>query len=609
MANRRDFYYRQKVTEAELDAAFDELEAADRAILSDLSLYGVAIGMEVSEALVPNMTVVVAGPGAAYDQAGQRIEFSADQTVNCAVDEDSISTAVVTPGNEKIVSIFLEFTRQLSDPRVDGNGDTVYHVRDEYFRINVVQGAEGASPTAPALRSDQILLADVALYEGMTEILDADISTARREDLVLARYAGGPTWADATTNPAATVEAQLDKIVTDLAGSSGVAKIGAPARTAEDFEVAAGQFGTQLATIVDAIGLARKESRLGAVLNPRNVYITTPGVIGTRAMAFRSATAMVLCTDGSVYRSRTGETDRGLLESLFAETLPAAMDVPRDIAAHASGVVVVGRDTGADRGRLFGSADGDTWTEPALPHSTGASDEISGVFWNSVLSRWVAFGSDGAMYSNTADGTAGWTGATGGGTGGSVARVAMRPSDGFMMAVRGTGSVAVIASADGLTWSDVTPAPSIISAEGVLWDPVREVFVVTGRDAGGGIVWITGDDGGIWGDITPTTQPSTTFRFDVCTDEGVYVGANSGHIYASVDGGHTVYSAVPVHASENLRNDTAGGRTPDSNIFRAFFLAPTGVATAKGAIYFADTGGVGPRIWRADLHMGLRVYT
>lgn len=38
-------------------------------------------------------------------------------------------------------------------------------------------------------------------------------------------YAGGGAWADGTTNPATTVEAQLDKIVTDLAGAAGSAKI------------------------------------------------------------------------------------------------------------------------------------------------------------------------------------------------------------------------------------------------------------------------------------------------------------------------------------------------------------------------------------------------
>lgn len=40
-------------------------------------------------------------------------------------------------------------------------------------------------------------------------------------------YAGGIAWADGTTNPATTVEAQLDKIISDLAGTGGAIKIGA----------------------------------------------------------------------------------------------------------------------------------------------------------------------------------------------------------------------------------------------------------------------------------------------------------------------------------------------------------------------------------------------
>lgn len=46
-------------------------------------------------------------------------------------------------------------------------------------------------------------------------------------------YSGGPAWADATTNPANTVEGQLDKIVTDLGGGvGGTAKISGAALTA-----------------------------------------------------------------------------------------------------------------------------------------------------------------------------------------------------------------------------------------------------------------------------------------------------------------------------------------------------------------------------------------
>lgn len=181
MANRRDFYFRQKVTEAELDVAFAELENADRALASDLGLVGVAVGMTVAQQLVPNLTVQVSGPGVVYDQVGQRIAIPSTQNVNCAVDESSLNTAVVTPGNSRILSIFAEFDRTLSDPRVDGNSATVFFVRAESFQFNVAAGAEAGAPTAPPLRGDQILLADITLVFGQTQIVNADISTSRRE--------------------------------------------------------------------------------------------------------------------------------------------------------------------------------------------------------------------------------------------------------------------------------------------------------------------------------------------------------------------------------------------------------------------------------------------
>jgi hypothetical protein len=168
-----------------------------------------------------------------------------------------VSTSVGTGGNEKTLAIFLEFDRALSDPRLDGNNDTVFFQRAESFKLNVVQSAEAGVGTSvpPALRNDQLLLADVVIIFAQTQILNADIDTARREDTFVLTgspnsiqvgrvqdavqdmldiintgaagvpYAGGPAWADATTNPSTTVEAQLDKIITDLATVGGTDKI------------------------------------------------------------------------------------------------------------------------------------------------------------------------------------------------------------------------------------------------------------------------------------------------------------------------------------------------------------------------------------------------
>lgn len=186
MASRRDYYFRQLVAEAELDAGFEALEAADRALMVDMGVFGVLAGMGVAENGAPNLTVNIGGPGVAYDQLGQRINLTTTQNKDISVDDGNTTTTVAAPGNEKWVSVFAKFARTLSDPRVDGNSNTVYFVRDESFSFSVVQGAEAVIGLAarPALISDGVLLADINRTNGVTTILNAAISTTRRQDYI-----------------------------------------------------------------------------------------------------------------------------------------------------------------------------------------------------------------------------------------------------------------------------------------------------------------------------------------------------------------------------------------------------------------------------------------
>lgn len=295
MSTRKNFYFRQRVTEAELDAAFDDLEQADHDLAADLGFVGVLANAVVSpHAPVPNLTVDVSGPGSVLDQQGQRIFFSSLQNVNVAQDDNGVSTEVSAAGKEKIVSVFVKFDRALSDPRIDGNSLTVFFRRDESFKFSVVQGAETAADAAvpPPLRSDAILLADVVRRFGQAQVGDDAISLARRQDAFVISgaprflrrgrtrealadllgfynahaigtadrhaaaaidYAGGAPWADGTTNPAATVEAQLDKIVTDLAAPGGAAKIGAAATIGTSSALGAGSVKSQVDALLGLI--------------------------------------------------------------------------------------------------------------------------------------------------------------------------------------------------------------------------------------------------------------------------------------------------------------------------------------------------------------------
>jgi hypothetical protein len=288
MSARKDFYFRQRVTESELDSAFSDLEDADHNIAADLGFTGVIANAVVSQhAPVADLTVDVSGPGAALDQLGQRIFFSALQNVDVSKDENAVATSVSAAGKEKTVSVFVKFDRSLSDPRVDGNSLTVFFRRDESFKFAVAQGAEAPAGTSipPPLRSDAILLGDVVMAFGQSQVLATNISVARRQDAFVLTgsprsvrrgrtvdvaadllsfydahttgtadrhpatavdYTAGGAWADGTPNPAATVKAQLDKVVADLAAATGSRKVGSVATLGAPNSLTAGTVKSQL---------------------------------------------------------------------------------------------------------------------------------------------------------------------------------------------------------------------------------------------------------------------------------------------------------------------------------------------------------------------------
>ncbi len=313
---RYDTFLEQLVTSDEVDQWMDGAEAADQALAGALGLSGLAQNGAVTEKSgTPNLSVDVSGPLVAYDASGNRIAVAALTNVPVSLDENSVSTTVVTGGHERYLSIFVTFARSLTDPRLDGAGATVFYNRAESYSFQVVQAASAPLGTAsrPALRAGSVLLADVKLINGQTSVLNADISTTRTQyvhvltgtpksvgartakaamqlledqinDIIngvvtiaasSVNYAGGAAWLDGLTNPAASVEAQFDKIITDLSDvtgttSSGASRIGfAPQGT-----IAATNVQAALKELSDEKAALAGATFTGAVVG--NTTITAP---------------------------------------------------------------------------------------------------------------------------------------------------------------------------------------------------------------------------------------------------------------------------------------------------------------------------------------------
>jgi hypothetical protein len=223
MADRVDFYFRQRVTEAELDLAFALLEKADQNFAADLGIFGIISGaVPLPHSPVPDLSIDLTPSTRAYDRLGQRIFVGTGQTVDCSVDLAGVPTEVLTAGEERWLGVFLRFRRQLSDPRTDGNSQQVFFRRDESFELVVRQGLAAPSGLAPklALQDDELLVCDVRRRHGQTQIRESDIDLSRRQAFVFARSSavsvepGGWTALEPRTP---TVQSALDSIDENLA--------------------------------------------------------------------------------------------------------------------------------------------------------------------------------------------------------------------------------------------------------------------------------------------------------------------------------------------------------------------------------------------------------
>ncbi len=284
MSDRRDFHLGQIVSEAELDVGFSTLELADLALaidtdqaLVDLSTTdgGLREGLVATNPSGFNIDVT---EGTGYDDQGRRV--STEGKGQLTVDISTIGVTLpglggvpdggsTDPGgtDERWISLFIVFDRELSDPRIDGNSQTVDFVRNESFHFHVTMSNAGSPPDpAPALESGELLLLDIKRSTGAVTGLDSsrrqdwfvrtgspqlirrgqvravldDLLTFYNDhasgtadkhlatDLTYADGSGG--WADATGLAATDVGAALDEILDDLAdavfGLDGAGRVG-----------------------------------------------------------------------------------------------------------------------------------------------------------------------------------------------------------------------------------------------------------------------------------------------------------------------------------------------------------------------------------------------
>ncbi len=248
MSDRKDWGKNQRVTQAELDAAFAYTENDRKNLLVDNTWYGIVSGLVATLGSAPTVNVT---KGVAYDKLGRRIPVYSDaaSTKNFSFANATDGTATsVTAGNERWISVYARFGRQALDGRVDGDGNPFYFDQPEVLHDNttgptgvaglggsgidkvyMVAGASAATGTAtrPALHADALLICDIKRTPSdASNVLD----TTRRE---LGLVQAFTSWLGGRTNPAAGLSSIFDRFITDLsattASDDGAERIGAQA--------------------------------------------------------------------------------------------------------------------------------------------------------------------------------------------------------------------------------------------------------------------------------------------------------------------------------------------------------------------------------------------
>lgn len=174
--NRQNFFFDQAVAGEDFGLLQTNVENADDNIVKELIGSGIVSGLKVDPNSPADMTVIVRA-GYGYDQYGRRVCVSADKSVSLSV------YAVAAVGNERWLTIVGRFARNEWDPRQDGLGQQVLYRSDESYSIAVLVGVEAPAGTStksvPA--AEDILLRDVKLSYGQTQIIESNLDSIRRQ--------------------------------------------------------------------------------------------------------------------------------------------------------------------------------------------------------------------------------------------------------------------------------------------------------------------------------------------------------------------------------------------------------------------------------------------
>jgi hypothetical protein len=218
--DQRQYFDGQLVDQTDLNAPVANTYNAVRDRTKDIGVFGIVTGGNITPVSpTPDLTVDMDSL-LAYDQAGDRIERGTAYNVDCSVDHNGNPTVPTTPGYSVWISLHGRWKTVDTDSKVI-KGETKYLTKAASWEVRVVAGtaATTGTHTKPAPPSDAVLIVDIELDYGQTQIQAGDIDATRKDtwEFVDADKIGvsAGSWTK-IDSAAAHVQAALDSVDTEL---------------------------------------------------------------------------------------------------------------------------------------------------------------------------------------------------------------------------------------------------------------------------------------------------------------------------------------------------------------------------------------------------------
>lgn len=428
--DRKDFYFRELVTEDDMNAAWNNAENADRDTLIDATMVQKVDGTNAPLStpagtdfnallggIVSGLNVTISGTnatvttGTAYDSAGQRIHTPGSLTVSLATTGTTsigaggtpggVGSISTTPASGQFIWILLQifFNRLLSDPREDGNDAIVYFNEAESFQFSVKCSVSSATPTIPGGDPGCIILGAFKIDHTNT-ITTEDYSTRGDWLRTFATYSASPLPSaqkeDGTTTDVNFIAGSIRQAILKLRNTIGLSTTNynnhisqsAPqdrhAAKNIDFDATSAIWADGTSPAIGAInGGGIDTDGVQAAINTliTNIADTTTGFGGSKYLGGASITGSPVTIAAGTIRSQIATVLAGLNSHLNAVTgAHAALAISATPGTTLLSNTVAGQLAALDiyLTNRIGSATSGTFTQNSWIYTTALGKPTSG---------------------------------------------------------------------------------------------------------------------------------------------------------------------------------------------------------------------------------------